>query len=195
MIKNTITFVLLLLLLSACQKFTALNGEEGTLPHSGPVVCQASVNKILSCLSSSKNLSSAGIASEFDMRFDSWKTNKKQSNVNRMLCLSLHPQAMPDQLKKGEQLLQELLRKNECKQTNLPGLLCIIQGNRFLHKTYLDQNWKLYVEKKKLREKKEITQQELASEITSYQRRIKDLEKQVQKLIDIESMLDQKILP
>ncbi len=49
------------------------------------------------------------------------------------------------------------------------------------------------MQKKKLYEKEETLQQELDSEITSYQRRIQDLEKQVQKLIEIESMLDQKV--
>ena len=74
-------------------------------------------------------------------------------------------------------------------------MLHIIQGTIYLHKKYLDKNWKLYLNKKKACKKLETVSQQLDNEIISYQRRIQDLEQQVQKLKAIESMLDTSVRP
>lgn len=184
-----------LLMLSACQQFTELN-RQGSFPsHSTENIYQVSADNILSCLASTKQLSEKKIRSEFDSLMESLEEDADNTNMNRVLCLSLHPHSSLKQLQQGENILKGILKDNEGKQKTLTGLLFIIQGNILLHKTYLNKNWKLHVEKKKLCEKKEISEQEIESEITSYQRRIQDLEKQVQKLIEIESMLDQKVKP
>ena len=192
MIQKTV-LLLSLLFLSSCRQFTDQNQQGGFPSHTSANTCQVSANQILSCLASSQQLSAKDVCSEFDLLNKSLEEKTNSTNLNRLLCLSLQPHSSLKQLQQGESILEELLKKNACKQQNLTGLLHIIKGNIVLHKTYLDTNWKLYVQKKKLYEKKETLQQELDGEITSYQRRIQDLEKQVQKLIEIESMLDQKV--
>ena len=91
--------------------------------------------------------------------------------------------------------MKKILKSNQCNQQDLAGLLLIIQGNIQLHKKYLNQNWQLHLEKKAISKKKETSKQEFDQEIISYQRRIQDLEQQVQKLKEIESMLDQNVRP
>jgi len=88
--------------------------------------------------------------------------------------------------------LVENLKRIECRQQIISGLLYIIRGKIESYKKFLDKNWILYKKKKKLSKEQETVKLELENEILSYQRRIEDLEQQVQKLKEIESMLDKK---
>ncbi len=193
MIQKTV--LLLSLLLSACQPIAAWNQQDSRSPKVIKETCQVSADKILSCLASSKQLSSNDLSSEFDSLINSSGPKPDSEQLNRLLCLTLHPDTSIEQLQKGETILKDLLRTKECNQESLTGLLFIIQGNITIHNNYLNKNWRLHLKKKALLKKEEDINQELDHEITSYQLRIQDLEKQVQKLKEIESMLDKKVSP
>ena len=177
-----------LLALSACQQFTGTGSADRPFTQSGADTCQVSVNRILDCLSSSDKLSSKAVNSEFDTLFNSWKTDPGETNLNNLLCLALHYHSSKQQLTQGKNILEQSLKKSDCHQQSLDGLLQIFQGKIKLHKRYLDRNWKLHLENKNISKQNDI-------ETATFQRRIQDLEKQVQKLIEIESMLDQKVQP
>ena len=194
MIQKTV-ILLSLLFLSACQQFAARNQQVSPPPKVITDTCQISADKVLTCLASSKQLSAEELSSEFDSLIDSLGPKPDSAKLNRLLCLTLHRHSSIEQLQKGESILKELLKKDACKQENLTGLLLIIQGNITLHNNYLDKNWKLYLKKKALLKKEEDIKQDLDHEVSSYVLRIQDLEQQVQKLKEIESMLDKKVLP
>ncbi|HID69409.1 MAG TPA: hypothetical protein EYP35_02860 [Desulfobacterales bacterium] len=176
------------LALTGCQQFSQSAGSNQHGYQNSTSGCRVSANQVLACLASTKQLSQKENLSEFNTLFKSWKTKPDRTNPNRLLCLSLLPHSSQKQLQQAESILEETLRKYQYNKQDLTGLLHLIQGNILLHKQYLDTNWKLYLEKKRLYEQNNM-------EVTTYQRRIQDLEKQVQKLIEIESMLDQKVQP
>ena len=194
MIQKTV-ILLSLLFLSACQPIASWNQQDSRPPKVITETYQVSAHKILSCLASSKQLSSNNLSSEFDALINSLGPKPDSEQLNRLLCLTLHPDTSIEQLQKGESILKELLRTKACNQESLTGLLFIIQGNITIHNNYLNKNWKLHLKKKALLKKEEDIKQERDNEITSYQLRIQDLEKQVQKLKEIESMLDKKVSP
>ncbi len=194
MIQKTVV-LLSLLFLSACQQVAVWNQQDSRPPEVIADTCQISADKILSCLASSKQLSSDDLSSEFDSLIDSLGPETDNAKLNRLLCLTLHRHSSKEQLQKGESILEELLKKDECKQQNLTGLLLIIQGNIALHNNYLNRNWKLHLKKKALLAKEENIKQDLDHEISSCLLRVQDLEQQVQELKEIESMLDKKVSP
>ena len=183
-----IAVLAILLALSSCQQFNGAGSADRQFTQSGADTCQVSTNRILSCLSSTDQRSSKIVNSEFDTLFNSWKTNPEDTNLNRLLCFSLHYHSSKEQLTQGKNILEQSLKRSACQQQSLDGLLRIFQGKIKLHKQYLDRNWKLHLENKKISKQNDI-------ETATSQRRIQDLEKQVQKLIEIESMLDQKVQP
>ncbi len=155
-------------------------------------ICPISADEVLSCVASSTNLSTKDISTKFTLLTDPTNPEPNATKLNKVLCLSLHSHASKEQLHKGQDILEENLKHTECKQQTLSGLLYIIQENINLHNKNLDKNWDFYLKKKKKNKEQETDKLELENEIISYQRRIKDLEQQVQKLKEIESMLDKK---
>ncbi len=95
-------------------------------------------------------------------------------------------------MSKGEDILLENIQKTKDSRQSVSGLLYVVQRNVELQKKYLDKNWNLYLKEKKSCEELEAAKSQLDTKILSYQRRIQDLEQQVQKLKEIESMLDTK---
>jgi hypothetical protein len=154
--------------------------------------CSISTDAVLSCIASSSHLSTKEISTKFDTLTNPTNIEPDSTKLNKVVCLSLHSHASKKQLEKGESILKENLKQTECNQQNLSGLLHIIQGKINLYNKYLDKNWDFYLKKKKINKEQETDKLELKNEIISYQRRIKDLEQQVQKLKEIESMLDKK---
>ena len=187
-----ITTLLCILLLSGCQQLTTWS-HQGTQTRNAS--CPVSTKEVLSCIASSQQLTKHEVRSELDSLIDSLELKRNNTNLNRLLCLALHRHSSKERIQKGKTILEKTLKKDQCKQQDLKGLLLIIQENINLHNKYLNRNWKFYLERKELKNKKETIQQKLDYEIISYQRRIQDLEKQVQKLKDIESILDQKVQP
>lgn len=182
-----------LFLLSSCQQLTSGHQQEKHLSQDIVNSCPVTADAVLSCIASSQQLSAQGVNTEFDSIPGSMESKKDNNKLNRLLCLSLHRHASKEQLEKGKTLLKDILKKDHCQQQNLTGLLLIIQGNIQLHKKYLNQNWKLHLENKEISSKKETIKQEFDQEAISYQRRIQDLEQQVQKLKEIESLLDKNM--
>ena len=161
-------------------------------PQLSSTTCPISADEILSCVASSTNLSPEEITTKFDSLSDVLTSNPNSRQLNKMLCFSLHNKASLKQLQKGKAVLIEKLNETECRQQSLSGLLLLTQGHINLRQKYLDKNWNLYLKKKKTSKEQETEKLEIDNEIISYQRRIKDLEQQVQKLKEIESMLDNK---
>ncbi|MBL4903387.1 MAG: hypothetical protein JKY62_12165 [Desulfocapsa sp.] len=161
-------------------------------PHVETNICPISTDRVLSCVASSAHLSTEEITSKFESLINSTNSEPNATKLNKLLCLSLHNRATREQLQGGENILVENLKKPECKQKNLSGLLLIIQGNIDQQKECLDKNWTLYLKNKKTLQTQETVKQQLEYETISYQRRIEDLEQQVRKLKEIESMLDNK---
>jgi len=161
-------------------------------PQIRETTCPISADEILSCVASSTNLSSEEITTKFDSLSDLLTSNPNSRQLNKILCLSLHTKASLKQLQKGKTVLIENLKKTECRQQKLSGLLILTQEHINLRQKFLDKNWNLYLKKKKNSKEKKTEKLQLDNEIISYQRRIKDLEQQVQKLKEIESMLDNK---
>jgi hypothetical protein len=158
-------------------------------------ICPVSADEVLSCIASSEHLSTQEVTSKFESLTNPTNPEPNTAKLNKLLCLALHSRSSKEQLQKGESLLTEILNKTECRKQNLSGLLHIIQGNIYLHKQYLDKNWNLFLKKKKISKKQEAVKLQHDNEIISYQRRIQDLEQQVQKLKEIESMLDKNVRP
>ncbi len=189
-------FLACLFFFSSCQLYP--EGDYQAINHSQVTEksCQVSADAVLSCIASSKQLSAQTIDQEFNSIVDSLGTLPATSKLNRLLCLSLQRHSSIEQLEKGKDLLEKVLTKEPCSnQQDLAGLLLIIQKNIYLHKKYLNKNYKLHQEKKAISNKKETIEQEFDHEIISYQRRIQDLEQQVQKLKELESTLDQNVQP
>ncbi len=157
--------------------------------------CPISADTVLSCIASSSHLSTKEISKKFETLTNPDNTEPDSLKLNKIICLSLHRQASKKQLLKGESVIKENLKLTECKQQNLSGLLHITQGKINLYNKYLDKNWNFYLKKKKKNKEQETDKLELENEVISYQRRIKDLEQQVQKLKEIESMLDKNATP
>ena len=176
------------LTLSACQQFNNPGSNDRRFTQSGEKTSRISTSRVLACLSSSNQLSAKSVKSEFDTLVNSWETNPVSTNLDKLLCLSLHHHSSQKQLMQGENILAQFLQKNGSGQQDINGLLRVFQGKIELHKQYLDMNWKLHLENKKISKQND-------TERATCQRRIQDLEKQVQKLIEIESMLDQKVQP
>lgn len=175
--------ILSIFLFSACQPQINNNYSDN---------CSISTDLVLSCIASSSHLSAKEVSTKFDTLINPANVEPDSTRLNKVICLSLHSQASKKQLQEGEQILKENLKTAECKQQNLPGLLSITQGKINLYNKYLDKNWDFYLKKKKISKEQETDKLELENEIISYRRRIKDLEQQVQKLKEIESMLDKK---
>jgi hypothetical protein len=154
--------------------------------------CTISTDIILSCIASSAHLSEKEITTKLELLTSPDAPEADTTRLNKVICLSLHNNATKSQLQKGDELLQETLTQTECKQQNISGLLYILQGKLDLYNKYLDKNWDFYLKKKKINKEQETDKLELKNEVTSYQRRIKDLEQQVQKLKELELMLDKK---
>ena len=184
-----------LFFLSSCQPYIAGIHQASNHSQVAAKGCPVAADTVLSCIASSKQLSSQAINAEFDTIVDSLEPGVDNNKLNRLLCLSLHRHSSKEQLEKGKTLLKKTLKSNQCNRQDLAGLLLLIQGNIELHKKYLNQNWQLHLEKKALSKKKETSKEEFDQDIISYQRRIQDLEQQVQKLKEIESMLDKNVRP
>lgn len=185
---TTACLFVILLTLSACQNLVDNNGNGRRILHEESTTCQISAEQILTCLASSKQLSQKDTRTELNALFKSLETQTTQINTNKLLCLSLHRHSSLKQLQQGAEVLKKHIETEQCQQQELKGLLRLFQGKTSLHKQYLDKNWKQHLEMKKLTE-------EYENKLGTCQRRIQDLEKQVQKLIEVESMLDQKIKP
>lgn len=155
-------------------------------------ICLISTDAVLSCIASYADLSTKEVSSKFDSLTKSIKQKPNTAQLNNLLCLSLHSRASIDHLIMGKDILTTNLGKSECSQKNLSGLLYIIRGKIESHKKYLNKNWTFYLDKKKSNKAQETVQLQLDNQMFSYQRRIQDLEQQVQKLKEIESMLDKK---
>lgn len=177
---NKTVILLAIFIISACH------------PQIKESSCPISADEVLSCIASSANLSPLEVSTKLDSLTNSIPPESNTTKLNKQLCLSLHNHASMEQLKKGESILVENLKKTECGQQNISGLLNIIRGKIGSHKKSLDKNWNLYLKKKKISKEHEKEKLQHENEILSYQRRIKDLEQQVQKLKEIESMLDKK---
>jgi hypothetical protein len=177
---KTIVSLLGIFFFSACHPQIAKN------------ICPITTDRVLSCVASSAHLSNEEITSKFESLIHPTNSEPNTTKLNKLLCLSLHSRATKEQLQEGKNILLENLQKTECKQKNISGLLLIIQGNIDQQKEYLDKNWALYLKNKKNLQTQETGMQQLKTEISSYQRRIEVLEQQVQKLKEIESMLDNK---
>ncbi|MBU0945862.1 MAG: hypothetical protein KJ804_16085 [Proteobacteria bacterium] len=189
------TVILLSLLLASCQQFSALDNQYNHPPEAIEDPCHISSDEILSCIVSSKQLSTKDLNSEFDALINFIESESSNTKLNRLLCLTLHHDASKKQLQRGKDILEKIIKNNKCRQKNLTGLLLLIQGNLDLHEKYINKASKLQLEQKKLLKKNETLTLELDEEIISSQRRIEDLEQQVQKLKEIESMVDKKMSP
>ncbi|MEA3468565.1 MAG: hypothetical protein U9R57_10140 [Thermodesulfobacteriota bacterium] len=190
---QTTAILACLFFFSSCQPYSAGNYQD--INHSQVTVksCPVSADAVLSCIASSNQLSAQAINSEFNLIVDSLEPG---ADSNRLLCLSLHRHSSSEQQEKGKAILEDFLTRAQCsKQQDLAGLLLIMQGNIDLHKKYFDKNWKLHLEKKEISNKKDTIKQEFDHEIISYQRRIQDLEQQVQKLKELESVLNKTVQP
>ena len=193
MTQNT-AILACLFFFSSCQPYSTGNYQDINHSQITTKSCQISADAVLSCIASSKQLSTQAVNSEFNLIVDSIEPKANKDKLNRLLCLSLHRHSSWEQLEKGKAHLEKFLTRDQCsKQQNLAGLLLIMQGYIDLHKKYLDKNRKLHLEKEEISNKTETIELEFDHEIISYQRRIQDLEQQVQKLKELESILDKNV--
>lgn len=185
--RTTALLLLTLLALSSCY--------QQTHPQRPTNTCWISAEEVLSCVASSANLTCEEVSSKFDTLLNTPFPASPPARMNKLLCLSLHKCASMEHRQKGEKILQKILKYPECRDQTLSGVLLLTQGNIELYKKYLDKNWTSYLKNKKSYKEQEAFIQQLESEALSCKRRIQDLEQQVQKLKEIELMLDNKIAP
>ncbi len=187
--KQTTFFLLALFVLSSCHL--------QPLPQKQPNDCMISAAEVLSCIASSANLTDKEVSAKFDSikNINTVKENPAPTSLSKLLCLSLHDNAPINQRQQGEKILQKILQKPECNDQTLSGLLLITQSNIDLYTKYLNTNWTSYLKNKKSYKEQDTFIKQLESEALSYKRRIQDLEQQVQKLKEIETMLDTKTTP
>lgn len=156
------------------------------------IVMQASETEtILACLAGNQKMSRQAYAAAYKAAFSS-ATREENDDVLRLICLSLHQHASYKQFKDGMEALAGYAKTHPESAAGLQGLQLLMQridqekiAKWSKSNKILDEKEGLEAENKELLERNEVLEKAAADD----QVRIKELQKQIEQLKNIESII------
>jgi translation initiation factor 2B subunit (eIF-2B alpha/beta/delta family) len=180
--------VLSALLISGC----AGNRKAATDQPKEKIVVQATdADTILSCLSGEQKMSRQAFNGAYKTAFAN-AARDENGEVLRLICLSLHQYASYKQFKDGMDALSLYIKAHPESASVLQGIHILMQridrekiGKWALSNKSLDEKDGLEAENKELLERNEVLEKGASND----QARIKELQKQIEQLKNIESII------
>lgn len=187
--------VWIVVFLSACLLSGCAEGyrkKGGSDQPKERIVMQASETEtILACLAGNQKMSRQTFSSAYKAAFSS-ATREENDDVLRLICLSLHQHASYKQFKEGVEALAGYVKSHPESATGLQGLQVLMQridqekiAKWAKSNKILDEKEGVEAENKELLERNEVLEKAAAND----QVRIKELQKQIEQLKNIESII------
>ncbi|NLX19970.1 MAG: DUF3450 domain-containing protein [Desulfobulbus sp.] len=182
--------LLIFLLVSGCAEM--VQNKKGQLPRKQLVVQASEADTILTCLADNEKITRREFADKYQSVSEQVAAGENADNVLRTVCLSLHPHASYKQFKNGKEMLSRYIKKYKGKPPSLQGVLLlmeridreqIIRWRQSSQQT--DKTEGLAAEKKELMERVESLERSASQD----QARINELERQLEQLKNIESII------
>lgn len=156
------------------------------------IVMQASETEtILACLAGNQKMSRQTFSNAYKAAF-SGATREENDDVLRLICLSLHQHASYKQFKEGMEALAGYVKSRPESAAGLQGLQVLMQridqekiAKWAKSSKIMDEKEGVEAENKELLERNEVLEKAAASD----QVRIKELQKQIEQLKNIESII------
>jgi len=156
------------------------------------IVMQASETEtILACLAGNQKMSRQAFAGAYKTAFSN-AAREENDDVLRLICLSLHQHASYKQFKEGMEALAGYVKTHPESAAGLQGLQVLMQridqekiAKWAKSSKILDEKEGLEAENRELLERNEVLEKAAAND----QVRIKELQKQIEQLKNIESII------
>jgi len=189
--KKMSLFIVLLttLLVSGCAEM--IESKKGQLPRKQLVVQSSEADTVLTCLADNEKITRRGFTAEYQAA-SAGAADGESADVLRTVCLSLHPHASYKQFKNGKDMLSRYIKKYEGKAPSLQGIFLLmdrIDREQIIrwrqNSKQTDKTEGLAAEKKDLMDRIESLERSGSQD----QARIKELERQLEQLKNIESII------
>lgn len=185
-----IAIFLSVFLLSGCADGSRKKGASEQ-PKERIVMQASETETILACLAGNQKMSRQAFSSAYKTAFSN-ATRDESDDVLRLICLSLHQHASYKQFKEGMDALAGYIKTHPESAAGLQGLLVLVQridqekiAKWAKSNKILDEKEGLEAENKELLERNEVLEKATAGD----QVRIKELQKQIEQLKNIESII------
>jgi uncharacterized protein YceK len=182
-----VVFVLSALLMSGCAEYRKTVDQ----PKETIVVQATDADTILSCLAGEQKMSRQAFNVAYKMAFAN-ASRDENGEMLRLICLSLHQYASYKQFKDGMDALSLYIKTHPESASGLQGVHILMQridrekiGKWALSNKSLDEKDGLEAENKELLERNEVLEKGASND----QARIKELQKQIEQLKNIESII------
>ena len=179
--------VLSALLMSGCAGYR----KAADQPKEKIVVQATDADTILSCLAGEQKMSRQAFNGAYKTAFAN-AARDENGEVLRLICLSLHQYASYKQFKDGMDALSLYIKAHPESASGLQGVHILMQridrekiGKWALSNKSLDEKDGLEAENKELLERNEVLEKGASND----QARIKELQKQIEQLKNIESII------
>ena len=180
------------LLVSGCAGI--FGGMDDEQPKERLVVQVSEADTVLLCLAGQEKLSRKEFARMYKTAVAD-AARGESADILRLVCLSLHQQASYKQFKDGKEMLAQYLKKHPEGTSSLEGLLLLIQRidrekivKRAESNKIIDEKEGLEAENRDLMERNEALEKNAGHD----QERIKELQRQIEQLKNIESIIKQR---
>jgi hypothetical protein len=185
-----VALFLIALLMNGCAEGYGRKGSSDQ-PKEKIVMQASNAESLLSCLAGNQKMSRQEFAAAYKAAFSN-AARDENDDVLHLICLSLHQHASYKQFKEGMEALAGYTKAHPEGASGLQGLQMLMQridqekiAKWTLSNKNLDEKEVLEAENKELLERNQVLEKGVADD----QARIKELQKQIEQLKNIESII------